>query len=111
MFNHQVTLTFREGCLVTIEGRRLTGEPQEAAAQKAISVPTALFQFYRGVVTLGDVCSQIDSVTPGYVTSAGSGPSALTPVWHIVTDTRSYRLDLLTGTLSRADEEAGSEGG
>ena len=111
IFNHQVTLTFREGCLVTIEGRRLTGEPQEAAAQKAISVPTALFQFYRGVVTLGDVCSQIDSVTPGYVTSAGSGPSALTPVWHIVTDARSYRLDLLTGTLSRADEEAGSEGG
>ena len=104
VFNHQITLTFRGDCLVAVEGRRLTGEPALDESRTPISVPTALFQFYHGMVTLGDVCSRIDRITPGYVTSAGSGPSALTPVWYIVTDTRSYRLDTLTGALSRADE-------
>lgn len=104
ILNHQAVLTFRDGCLVAMEGRRLTGEPQESTAQEPISIPTALFQFYHGVVTLGDVCSQIDAIIPGYVASSGSGSSTLTPVWHITTDTRSYRLDTLTGTLSRADE-------
>ena len=33
-----------------------------------------------------------------------TGPSALTPVWYIATDTRNYRLDTLTGALSRAEE-------
>ena len=74
-------------------------------------MPTALFQFYRGVVTLGE-CVQSDRQRhPRLCDQRRVGAVALTPVWHIVTDTRSYRLDLLTGTLSRADEEAGSEGG
>ena len=108
IFNHQSTLTFRENCLVAVEGRRLTGEPVQDSGRKPVSVPTALFQFYHGMVDLGDVCSRIDSITPGYMASAGSGPSALTPVWYIVTDTRSYRLDTVTGILSRADEGAGT---
>ena len=102
IFNHQATAVFRNGDLVSLEGRRLTGTPQPNLEQKPISVPTALVQFYHGVVSLGDVCSQIASITPGYVASTGSGPSTLTPVWQITTDTRSYRLDTLTGTLSRA---------
>ena len=57
------------------------------------------------MVALGDVCSRIESITPGYVTSAGTGPSALTPVWYIATDTRNYRLDTLTGELSRGGGE------
>ena len=99
-----ITLTFREDGLSAVEGRRLTGEPALDTGQKPISIPTALFQFYHGMVALGDVCSRIESITPGYVTSAGTGPSALTPVWYIATDTRNYRLDTLTGELSRAEE-------
>ena len=104
VFNHLITLTFREDSLSAVEGRRLTGEPALDTGQKPISIPTALFQFYHGMVALGDVCSRIESITPGYVTSAGTGPSALTPVWYIATDTRNYRLDTLTGELSRAEE-------
>ena len=104
VFNHLITLTFRGDSLSAVEGRRLTGEPVLDTGQKPISIPTALFQFYHGMVALGDVCSRIDSITPGYVTSAGTGPSALTPVWYIATDTRNYRLDTLTGELSRAEE-------
>ena len=104
VFNHLITLTFQGDSLSAIEGRRLTGEPALNTGQKPISIPTALFQFYHGLVALGDVCSRIDSITPGYVTSAGTGPSSLTPVWYIATDTRNYRLDTLTGELSRAEE-------
>ena len=104
VFNHLITLTFQGDSLSAIEGRRLTGEPALDTGQKPISSPTALFQFYHGLVALGDVCSRIDSITPGYVTSAGTGPSSLTPVWYIATDTRNYRLDTLTGELSRAEE-------
>ena len=104
VFNHLITLTFREDSLSAVEGRRLTGEPALDTGQKPISIPTALFQFYHGMVALGDVCSRIESITPGYVTSAGTGPSALTPVWYIATDTRNYRLNTLTGELSRAEE-------
>ena len=104
VFNHLITLTFREDSLSAVEGRRLTGEPALDTGQKPISIPTALFQFYHGMVALGDVCSRIESITPGYVTSAGTGPSALTPVWYIATDTRNYRLNTLTGELSRAGE-------
>ena len=109
IFNHQATLTFREGSLAAVEGRRLTGAPALDESRTPISIPTALFQFYHGVVSLGDVCSRIDRITPGYVTSAGAGPTSLTPVWYIVTDTRTYRLDTLTGALSRADEGSAAE--
>ena len=111
VFNHQAVLVFRSGDLAAMSGRRLTGEPQLNEGQIPISSPTALFQFYHGVVAMGDVCSRIDAITPGYVTTPGAGPSALTPVWYIVTDTRSYRLDTLTGTLSRADEGTGQGDG
>ena len=104
IFNHQITLRLRRDCVTSVEGRRLTGTPASDAGREPISIPTALVQFYHGMVELGDVCSQIVSITPGYLTSTGTGPSALTPVWQIETDTRTYRLDLLTGNLSRADE-------
>lgn len=105
VFNHLITLTFRSGSLSAVEGHRLVGEPELNTRQEPVSIPTALFQFYHGISNLGDVCSRIDRITPGYVTSAGAGPSALTPVWYIATDTRNYRLDTLTGELSRADED------
>ena len=73
VFNHLITLTFWEDSLSAVEGRRLTGEPALDTGQKPISIPTALFQFYHGMVALGDVCSRIESITPGYVTSAGTG--------------------------------------
>ena len=103
VFNHQAALTIRAGSLVRLEGRRLTGAPREDASRSPISVPTALFRFYHGVVSLGDACSRIDRITPGYVTAAGTGPASMTPVWQIATDTRTYRLDLISGTLSRVE--------
>lgn len=103
LFTQQVTLEVTEGSVAAIPtGRRLVGEPVEDASRSTISVSTALIRFYNGINSLGDVCSRIDSITPGYgATPALSGPMTLTPVWRITTDTRTYQLDLVSGTLAR----------
>lgn len=105
LFRQELTLSYKNGCLMQVEGRRLNGEPALDTSREPISIPTALFQFYHGVTALGDVCSRIDSITEGYLDSLpnGAGPSALVPVWSVSTDTGAYLLDTLTGELSRAD--------
>ena len=83
-------------------GRRLVGEPAEDPGRSTITVATALIQFLNGVDGLGDVCSRVDTITRGYVSSTAlSGPMTLTPVWNIVTDTGAYQMDMVTGVLSR----------
>ncbi len=101
VFDCQVTLTYAQDCLISMTGgRRLVGEPTSGSG-KVISVPTALFRFYQGMNTLGDVCRTIQEIQKGYVT--GSGGETLTPVWYISTDTRDYLLDMVTGELSRVE--------
>lgn len=105
LFRQELTLSYKNGCLVQVEGRRLNGEPELDPSREPISIPTTLFQFYHGVTALGDVCSRIDSITEGYLNPLpnGVGPSDLVPVWSISTDTGAYLLNTLTGELSRAD--------
>ena len=91
VFDCQVTLTYAQDCLISMTGGR----------RLVISVPTALFRFYQGMNTLGDVCRTIQEIQKGYVT--GSGGETLTPVWYISTDTRDYLLDMVTGELSRVE--------
>ena len=83
-------------------GRQLVGKPQEDTSRQTISVATALIDFVNGVNALGDVCNRIDAIQPGYVTAASlSGPTALTPVWRMTTDTGAYQLDTVTGAVTR----------
>ncbi|MFQ9472849.1 MAG: hypothetical protein ACLR0P_06725, partial [Oscillospiraceae bacterium] len=65
LFRQELTLSYKNGCLVQVEGRRLNGEPELDPSREPISIPTTLFQFYHGVTALGDVCSRIDSITEG----------------------------------------------
>ena len=108
LFDRQVTLVYRDGDLVSMTGgRRLTGTPQADESRQCIEVPTALIRFYHGLTNMGDVCSRIDSIVPGYVGGNYSpGSSSLVPVWQIVTDTGSYLLDTVTGEVSRVDSAA-----
>ncbi len=102
LFTQQVTLLCGGDSLVGMTGgRRLVGAPAENAGRKTLDVPTALFNFFNGLKTLGDVCSRIDGITQGYVASALSGSMELTPVWRITTDTGAYQLDLVSGGLTR----------
>jgi len=103
LFSQQVTLEIRDGCVMTMTaGRRLVGQPAEDAGRDTMTVSTALIRFFNGMNELGGVCSRIDGVEQGYVSSTSlSGPMQLTPVWRIATDTDEYQMDLVTGALSR----------
>ena len=103
LFTQQVTLVCEDGCLTAIaNGRQLVGRPQEDAGRKTVSVATALIDFLNGVNALGDVCSRIDAIEPGYVAAVSlSGPTTLTPVWRVITDTGAYQVDAVTGGVTR----------
>lgn len=103
VFNLQMTLEFDASGLTGITaGRRLFGPPRETAAE-VLSPASALVRFSAGMNALGDVCSSIDDIQPGYLSSASLADGMiLTPVWYITTDTGGYCLDLVTGDLSRA---------
>ncbi len=106
LFNQRMTLVFAQGeCTAITQGRRLNGTPAEDIGKDPISVPTALISFYQGLTAMGDVCSRVDRIQPGYTSSvsASSGASALLPVWWIDTDTGAYLLDTMSGGLSRAE--------
>ena len=103
LFSHQVTLEESGGCLTAIvAGRRLVGEPEEDLSQSTITPATALIEVYNDINALGYVCSRIDDITQGYVsTTSLSGPMSLTPVWRVATDTGEYQLNLVTGEVVR----------
>lgn len=102
IFNHQVTLTCEEGALTAMAGHRLSGGPATVEGWEPVTVATAVFDFYNGLTGMGDVCSRIDAIHLGYVSSTElSGPTLLTPVWRVDTDTGRYQLDTMTGQLTR----------
>lgn len=103
LFTQQVTLVCQEGCLTGItSGRQLVGTPQEDPSRQTIAVSTALISFVNGVNALGDVCNRIDSIEEGYITASTlAGPTVLTPVWRVTTDTGAYQLDTVTGSVGR----------
>lgn len=103
LFSQQVTVEVEDGCAIAMTGgRRLVGEPEEDPTRRTVTAATGLIELFNGVSRLGDVCSRVDAITPGYaVGTALSGPMTMTPVWHIATDTGTYLLDMVTGTLSR----------
>lgn len=110
LFNQQVTLEIEDGCLTAMTaGRRLVGDPVQDLSQPPISAVTALIDLLNGINRLGDVCSRVDAIVPGYVAATAlSGPMTLTPVWRVTTDTGSYQLDMMTGELGRVDPAQGT---
>ena len=75
------------------------------AARQAITPASALIQLLHGINELGDVCSRIDGIQPGYAArSALTGVTQLTPVWQVNTDTVVYQLDLVSGAVTRLSE-------
>lgn len=103
LFSQQVTLGVQDGYLTAmVAGRRLMGEPEEDPGRSTISVSTALVEAYNGINALGYVCSRIDGITQGYVSTATlTGSMALTPVWRVTTDIGEYQLNVVTGELSQ----------
>lgn len=103
LFTQQVTLTCQGNALAGISaGRQLVAVPQADPTRQTVTVATALIEFFNGMSALGDVCNRIDTIETGYVTSVSlSGPTVLTPVWQVTTDTGAYQLDTVTGGVTR----------
>lgn len=102
VFSCVITLTYEEGSLRSLAGRRLPGQPTAADADRALSIPTLLTRFRSGVLESGDACSAILSATQGYLLSSGAHGGQLTPVLLVTTDANSYYVNALTGEVSRA---------
>lgn len=104
LFGQKVSVSCSGGSVSAISGQRLTGEPNEDQSRSTITVSTALVRFLNGVSTLGDVCNRIDRVEEGYLCTASmTGSMTLTPAWQITTDTGTYQLDTVAGTVRRAE--------
>lgn len=99
----QITLTYENGCLLSIAGQRLMGAPQSGGEKSdPITVPTALLRVLNGINDLGDICSEITAMEPGYLLTTSGDATRLIPIWYVTTDTGAYRLNALTGALERA---------
>ena len=99
----QITLEYVDGCLQSISGQRLMGTPQPSSEKSEfLTVPTALLRFLNGITDLGDICSEITAMTPGYRLTVSADATRLIPVWYVTTDTGAYSLNALTGALERA---------
>lgn len=106
LFNQQTTVVWDDQGGMEINGvRRLYGAPVPDNSRTTISPATALIHFYNGLNQMGGVCSSIDTIEPGYLATTGLNRlMSLTPVWRIQTDTGTYQLDLISGSLERVTE-------
>lgn len=107
VFSCQVEFAYRGGALTSIQGVLLTAGSGTAEDGQAMTLPTALLRFLDEVTATGDVCSSIQSMQAGYrgTVQSLSGGVRLTPVWLVSTDTASYYLDCVTGSLTRASDQ------
>ena len=103
VYSCRITLEYRDGALWSISGQRLMGEPQLAGSQdELLSIPTVLMRVLNGINDLGDICSEITQLTPGYQMSNPAEGTRMEQVWYIATDTGAYQLNAVTGILERA---------
>ena len=92
--------TWEGDTLVRMEGSRLAGTEESAATRALLSTPTVLMRFLSSVSEGGSVCSRIESMSPGYLTSSSGRSVQLNPVWRILTDTGAYYVDAVTGEVT-----------
>lgn len=104
LFSCPITLTYQDGALRRMEGIYLDGTAAPAAGDP-LDPPTVLLRFLAGMNDAGYVCSRIDGMTSGYLSSVSAARPVvqLSPVWRIDTDTGAYYVDALTGALSRVE--------
>ncbi len=103
IFSCAVTVEYRDGQAVSMEGTHLPGAPApDRQAGEPLSTETLLVRFRAGIIDSGDACTAIHSATQGYVLSGdGSGALRLTPVLRLETDTNLYLVNALNGEVSR----------
>lgn len=103
VYSCRITAEYRDGALWAVSGQRLMGEPQPTGAQEELlSIPSVLMRGLNGIHDMGDICSEITRLTPGYQMTNPVEGTRMEPVWYIETDTGAYQLNAITGILERA---------
>ena len=98
VFNAQITLAYQDGALRHMEGVLLPANGGVSQQEETITVATLLVRFLSQRNESGRMFSQIQALVPGYHLS-GTRPFTLTPAWYVVTDTGTYVLSALDGSL------------
>lgn len=98
VFNAQITLSYSGGALRHMEGLLLPGGSAAEQQEETVTVATLLVRFLSQRNESGRMFSQILSLVPGYHFS-GTRPFTLTPAWYVTTDTGTYLLSALDGSL------------
>ncbi len=103
IFSCAVTVEYRDGQAVSMEGTHLPGTPTpDRQSGEPLSTATLLVRFRAGIIDSGDACTAIHAATQGYVLSSDAGGALrLTPVLRLETDTNLYIVNALNGELSR----------
>ncbi len=104
VFGGDLTLTFSNNCLSTLDGVFFTGGSAltRVSEEACISAADALVDFLAARYTLGWVGSEICSMEQGYLRSETAAAAAvrLTPVWQLVTDTGAFYINGMTGEVT-----------
>ncbi len=103
IFSCAVTVEYRDGQAVSMEGTYLPGTPTpDRQSGEPLSTATLLVRFRAGIIDSGDACTAIHAATQGYILSSDAGGALrLTPVLRLETDTNLYLVNALNGELSR----------
>lgn len=103
IFNCRVILTFKNGSLLEISGKRAEEVRVGSDKTDMTSSATALMTFLNGVNNRQYACAKISHVEPGYkLTALSALAGSLKPVWRIVTDSGVYYIDAKTGDIEKA---------
>ncbi|MGI6029855.1 MAG: two-component system regulatory protein YycI [Candidatus Heteroscillospira sp.] len=100
VYNARVSFLFSGDNLMIVYGKRVFDTVTDTNTAETIDAGTALVRFLKESAENGHVCTDVLSISSGYVMSvAVSGDCTLSPVWHIETDTGEYTLSAETGKL------------
>lgn len=103
IFGCEIFLRYDGAGLLSVTGKRPTGEPEYRTEGAFMTLPTVLMRFLDTVSSGGYVCSSIEKIECGYMFfTTVSAQRSLTPVWHIVTDTGGFFFNAVTGALISA---------
>ena len=107
VFSCRVEFVYRDGRLCSLHGTLLLAASGTAEPGSPLTLPTALMRFSEEIAATGDVCTRLRSMQAGYrgTVQSLSGGVRLSPVWLVATDTASYYLDCVTGSLTRASDQ------
>ena len=100
VYNAVLQFEFSDSSLSMISGTRLFDNLTKSTESSGMDSVSVLLRFIEIVRSEGFICSQINSVEPGYLMSVTrSGEAELAPVWRIETDAGALMIDAETGKV------------